>query len=157
MFVKALHPSTWFEFFGKFAFRELKKSNHQPSVRCCAQSCQTLCGPLSCGPPASSVSGIFQAGILERVAIPSSWRSSRPGIEYASPGSPPLQEDSLLAEPWGEAPTSGSVVNMQSHSGQSCKTGLTTLPLFLEEKKQQNHFGLHVRQDHRMTAVETER
>ena len=34
-----------------------------------AQSCSTLCGPLDCRPPGSSVHGIFQARILEQVAI----------------------------------------------------------------------------------------
>ena len=37
----------------------------------CAQllSCPTLCGPMDCSLPDSSVHGIFQAGILEWVAI----------------------------------------------------------------------------------------
>jgi len=34
-----------------------------------AQSCLTLCNPLDCSPPGSSVHGIFQARILERVVI----------------------------------------------------------------------------------------
>ena len=36
------------------------------------QSCPTLCDPMNCSPPGSSVHGIFQVGILEWVAIPSS-------------------------------------------------------------------------------------
>ena len=44
-----------------------------------AQSCPTLCDPVDCSPPGSSVRGIFQAGILERVVIPFSRGSSRPG------------------------------------------------------------------------------
>ena len=36
-----------------------------------AQSCQTLCNPVNCSPPGSSVHGILQAGILEWVAISS--------------------------------------------------------------------------------------
>ena len=35
----------------------------------CAQSCPTLYGPMDCGPPGSSVHGIFQARTLEWVAI----------------------------------------------------------------------------------------
>ena len=42
-----------------------------------AQSCPTLCHPMDCSPPGSSVHGILQARILEWVAIPflrgSSW------------------------------------------------------------------------------------
>ena len=34
------------------------------------QSCQTLCDPMDCSPPGSSVHRIFQARILEWVAIP---------------------------------------------------------------------------------------
>ena len=43
-----------------------------------AQSCLTLCDPMDCSPPASSVHGIFQARILEWVAISFSRGSSRP-------------------------------------------------------------------------------
>ena len=35
-----------------------------------AQSCPTLCNPMDCSPPGSSIHGIFQASILEWVAIP---------------------------------------------------------------------------------------
>ena len=34
-----------------------------------AQSCQTLCNPIDCSPPGTSVHGILQARILEWVAI----------------------------------------------------------------------------------------
>ena len=40
------------------------------------QSCPTLWEPMDCSPPGSSVLGILQARILERVAIPSSRGSS---------------------------------------------------------------------------------
>ena len=43
-----------------------------------AKSHPTLCDSLDCGPPVSSVCGIFQARILEWVAMPSSRGSSRP-------------------------------------------------------------------------------
>ena len=36
------------------------------------QSCPTLCDPMNCSLPGSSVHGIFQASILEWVAMPSS-------------------------------------------------------------------------------------
>ena len=42
------------------------------------QSCPTLCDPMDCSPPGSSVHEIFQARILEWVAISSSGGSSRP-------------------------------------------------------------------------------
>ena len=42
------------------------------------QSCPTVCNPMDCSPPGSSVHGIFLARILEWVAISSSRRSSPP-------------------------------------------------------------------------------
>ena len=41
------------------------------------QSCPTLCDPVDCSLPGSSVHGILQARILEWVAISSSRRSSQ--------------------------------------------------------------------------------
>ena len=41
-------------------------------------SCPTLCDPMDCSPPGSSVHGIFQARILEWVVMPSSRGSSYP-------------------------------------------------------------------------------
>ena len=41
-----------------------------------AQSCPTLCNPMDCSPPGSSVHEIFQAKILEWVAISFSKGSS---------------------------------------------------------------------------------
>ena len=43
-----------------------------------AQSCPTLCDPLDCSPPGSSVHGILQARILEWVVTSSSRGSSQP-------------------------------------------------------------------------------
>ena len=43
-----------------------------------AQSCLTLCDPMYCSLPGSSVHGILQARILEWVAIPFCRRSSQP-------------------------------------------------------------------------------
>ena len=42
------------------------------------QSCLTLCNPMDCSPQDSSVHGILQLRILERVAIPFSRGSSQP-------------------------------------------------------------------------------
>ena len=43
-----------------------------------AQSCPTLCNPMDCSLTGSSVHGIFQARVLERVAISFSTGSSQP-------------------------------------------------------------------------------
>ena len=50
----------------------------------CAQSYLTLCKPVECSPPGSSVHGILQARILEWVAMPSSRGFPNPGIEPVS-------------------------------------------------------------------------
>ena len=68
-----------------------------------AELCLTLCNPMDCSPPGSSVHGILQARILEWVAIPFSRVSSWPKVE---PRSSALQEDFfffffLLSEPPG--------------------------------------------------------
>ena len=62
----------------------------------CAQSCLTLCDPMDCSPSGSSVHGVFQARILEQVAISFSRGLPSPGIEPTSAVSPALQVDSLL-------------------------------------------------------------
>ena len=46
-----------------------------------AQSCLTLCNPMDCSPPGSSVLRILQAKILEWAAMPSSRGSSQPKDE----------------------------------------------------------------------------
>ena len=61
-----------------------------------AHSCPTLCDPLGCSPPDSSVHLILQARILEWVAIPFPGALPDPEIEF---GSPALQADSLPTEP----------------------------------------------------------
>ena len=43
-----------------------------------AQSCPNLCNPMDCNPPGSSVHGIFEARILEWVAMASSRGCSQP-------------------------------------------------------------------------------
>ena len=67
------------------------------SVLCCAkllQACPTICNHLGCSSPGSSVRGILQARILERVAISFSRGSSLPRdgthVPYWQPGSLPL-------------------------------------------------------------------
>ena len=48
------------------------------------QSCPTLCDPMDCKLPGSSVDGIFQATILEWVAFPPPGDLAHPGIELGS-------------------------------------------------------------------------
>ena len=63
------------------------------------QSCPTLCDPVDCSLPDSSVHGILQARILDWVAISFSGDLPNPGIK---PKSPALQADALTSEPSGK-------------------------------------------------------
>ena len=63
------------------------------------RSCPTLCDPMD-----YTVHGILQARMLEWVAYPFFRGSSQPGIK---PRSPPLQVDSLPAEPLGKTKNTG--------------------------------------------------
>ena len=56
-----------------FATEKQQSIIFKMSIVClCAQSFRTLCDPVDCSPPSSSVHGILQARILELVAISSS-------------------------------------------------------------------------------------
>ena len=75
------------------------------------QSCQTLCNSKDCTPQASSVHGIFQAGILEWVAMPSSggtsWLRDRTRVSCVA-------GESLTAESLGK-PKWGITCNLLNH------------------------------------------
>ena len=65
----------------------------------CAQSRLTLCDPLDCILPGSSVQRIFQARILEWVAFTSPRDLPNAGIKTVFPVPPSLQMDSLTTKP----------------------------------------------------------
>ena len=66
-----------------------------------AQSCPTLCDPMDCGLPDSSIHGIFQARVLEWVAISFSRRSSQsksnPGLPHCRQTLNPLSHQGSLS------------------------------------------------------------
>ena len=64
-----------------------------------AELCLTLCKPMNCNPPDSSVHGNFQSRVLERVAISSSRDLPDPGMEPVSLASLALQVGSLPLVP----------------------------------------------------------
>ena len=72
-----------------------------PSVCACVLSCPTLCDPMDCSPPGSSVHGIFQARVLEWVAI--SFSRGSPQLKFASPMSPALASRFFTIWAIGEA------------------------------------------------------
>ena len=70
------------------------------------QSCLTLCNPMDCSWPGSSVHGILQARIQEWVAMPSSRGYFQPMDQTMSLVAPAWQTDSLLlshhGSPWNK-------------------------------------------------------
>ena len=79
-----------------------------------AQSCLTLCDPMDCSPPGSSVHGILQARILAWVAMhPPPGDLPDPGIE---PQSPALQAGALPSERPGKPRREGKY--MQRSEGR---------------------------------------
>ena len=78
-------------------------------VSSAAESYLTLCDPVDCSPPGSSVHGISQARILQWFAFPSPGDLSDPGIE---PVSPALEDRFFTTEPLGKP----SITNYQVSS-----------------------------------------
>ena len=66
------------------------------------QSCRTLCEPMDCRQPGSSVHGISQARILVWISISFSRGSSQPGMEPTSLTFPAWHVDSLPLAPPGK-------------------------------------------------------
>ena len=73
-----------------------------------AQLSSTLCYPMDCGPPDSSVHGIFQARILEWASIGYSRGSSQPRDRTMSLASPAMQAILYHCAAW-EAPSEEAV------------------------------------------------
>ena len=77
------------------------------------QLCATLCDPMDCSPPGSSVHGISQSRILEWAAISFSRDLPDPGMKTRSPV---LEADSLPSEPPRKFPKSRRGVNWWHYS-----------------------------------------
>ena len=92
------------------------------------QLCLALCDPMNCNQPSFSAHGIIQAGILERVPIPSSRGSFDPKIEPAFPVSPALQANCIRAS--REAPSLWQGVPISSVHRFSSVQSLSCVWLF---------------------------
>ena len=64
-----------------------------------SQSCLTLCDPMDCSPPSSSVQGILQARILESVAISFSIAAAAKSLQ-SCPTLYHRQQSTRLPRPW---------------------------------------------------------
>ena len=106
-----------------------------------AQSCPTLCDPMDCSPPHSSVHGILQAGILEWVVMPSPQgifptQGSNPGLPHCRQILYHLshQENPRILE-WVAYPFSRQTSWPRNQTGVSCKQA-DSLPVELSGKPQ---------------------
>ena len=91
------------------------RQEHWSGLLLVAQLCPTLCDPVDCSPPGSSVHGAFQARILEWVAISFSKGSSLPRDRTRTPT---LQTDTLTSEPPGKPTWKVDVLNYVLSLGQ---------------------------------------
>ena len=66
------------------------------------QLCPTLCNPMDCSPPGSSVHGILRARILEWLSCSPVGDLPDPGIEPTSPAAPALSGRVFTTEPSGK-------------------------------------------------------
>ena len=72
------------EFTTSSTFRN-ESNNSSVQFKSVTQSCLTLCDPMDCSPPGSSVHGISQARILEWLPFPIPVNLPSPGIKLISP------------------------------------------------------------------------
>ena len=83
---------------GPFFRKGQKGANQHLFSSCCqSQSCPTLCDPMDCSPPGSSVHEIFQARKLKWVAISfSTYSPSLASVSPASQGPRPWKQESYI-------------------------------------------------------------
>ena len=99
----------------------------------------TLCDPVDCSLPGSSVHGILQARILEWVAISSSTDLPHPEIE---PQPPILQADSLVLDPPGiPIWSSSSALDFYPKKTEMLAWKCTSLPCSLQLSLQWPRYG----------------
>ena len=95
-----------------------------PSIKssgCCllTKLCPTLCKPMDCSPPGSSVHGISQARILESVAISSSIKSKQRVTEKKAACLSPPQSP----RPSSNASSSGRLPQWLRNKESACSAG----------------------------------
>ena len=93
-FIQVYTTSKWSRKLSKFLIPESKLNYGIHAAAKSLQSCPTLSDPMVCSPPGSSVHGIFQARVLEWVAISFSdawkWKVKVKSLSHVQ----------LLATPW---------------------------------------------------------
>ena len=115
------------------------------------QSCLTLCKPMDCSPPGSSVHGILQVKILEWIAISFSRRSSQPR-DRTPLTSPALAGrffnhqrhlESLRREPGEGEIQVRRLVKQEQYKRSRCKIGVC-YELNMSGKEERGRVGIHM-------------
>ena len=101
-----------------------------------AQLCLTLCNLMDFSLPSFSVHGIFQARILESIAIPFSRGSSWPTDQHRSPT---LQADSLPSEPPGKPKATCKFVVILIKMSKVCSHKYKNPKICMESSKISNN------------------
>ena len=97
----------------------------------CAQSCLTLCDPMVCSQSGSPILGIFQAGILEWVAMPFSRGSFPPKDQTCISVSPSLAGKFFTTVPRGKPSVHFGYEKLTLCLSTSLYLHLTVLPLWV--------------------------
>ena len=95
-------------------------------------SCPTLCDPIDCSPPGSSVHGTFQARILEWVVIFFS-RVPNPGIE---PVFPALAGGIFTTESLGKPREHMDLDNYECSGSKAVQNGSGYMRLYVEDTQE---------------------
>ena len=81
---------------------KVEQSHESDQIRSVAQSCPTLCDPLDCSLPGSSVHRVSLARILKWVVFPTPSNLPYPGIEPTSLASPAFSGGFFATAPPGK-------------------------------------------------------
>ena len=129
-------------------WKAASKSSLSEWVSEVTQSCPTLCDPMDCSLPHSSVHGIFQARILEWIAISFSRKSSRPrdGTQVSC---------TVGRRVFYETPN--FLLQASEHSSWKRNTSLQCLGYFALLGSGHSATSLELRHDHSGTSVTSRR
>ena len=112
------------------------------------QSCPTLCNPVDCSPPDSSVHGILQArtlGVGCHALLQGIFPD--PGIELESPVAPALQADSLPLSHRGSPPYALEAIYLSfvDSSRVTCPLLKQSLSQYMTPHTHNDYYAIHPR------------
>ena len=128
--MKAIYEREAYRRVSEFISGRIKLLNcRKGKMSTCAKSlqlCSTLCNPMDCSPPGSSVHGMLQARALEWVAMPSSRGSSRPRDQTCGSCGSYIAGEFFTTEPPGEAQKENTIFLKLSETIALCTVTVST-------------------------------